>query len=113
MLTGAWPRHDALHAVHPVVAATGCATFLTWPIWIGPLALLLAIVVLKNAALTGRQRARHLTMAMALAPIAIVGAIYASARQVYAFGMVNAVGFAVDGTKTRGFVQVTVGTPDA
>ena len=40
-----------------------------------------------------RRRLAHL--AVALLPIAVTAAIYASARQVYGFQMVNAVGYAI------------------
>jgi hypothetical protein len=74
-------------------ALFGAAGFLTWPIWMGPLILTLVVVVSTRRELSVRRRLAHL--AVALVPIAIVTAIYALARQVYGFGMVNAVGFAI------------------
>jgi hypothetical protein len=84
-------------------ALFGAAAFLTWPVWVGPLVLTLVIVVLSRdradtqvrpyAALTIRDRLTHL--AIALIPIALVTAMYAAARQIYGFHMVNAVGFAI------------------
>ena len=74
-------------------ALSGTAAFLTWPLWIGPLALTLAVVALVRGEIRWASRAQHLTIA--LAPIAIVAAIYAASRQVYGFRMVNAVGFAL------------------
>ncbi|MGH9143126.1 MAG: hypothetical protein ACRD2I_18495, partial [Vicinamibacterales bacterium] len=71
----------------------GTAAFLTWPIWIGPLVLTLAIIVLTRRELLFSQRLNHL--AVALLPIAIVAAVYTSARQIYGLRMVNAVGFAL------------------
>jgi hypothetical protein len=74
-------------------AVFGAAAFLTWPVWVGPLVLSLVLVVITRRELTLGRRLQHL--AIALIPIAIVAAIYASARQVYGFRMVNAVGFAL------------------
>ena len=85
------------------------AAFLTWPIWAGPLVLTLVVVVLARRDLSLRRRLQHLTIA--LLPIAIVAAVYASARQVYGFGMVNAVGFAIWPTpRTLGWPFVVVAT---
>jgi hypothetical protein len=81
------PRMMALFALF------GTAAFLTWPIWIGPLVLTLAVVVLRRRGVDWRLRLRHLTIA--LAPIAVVTAIYAAGRQVYGFAMVHAVGYAM------------------
>jgi hypothetical protein len=74
-------------------AVFGAAAFLTWPVWVGPLVLSLVLVVITRRELTLGQRLQHL--AIALLPIAIAAAMYASARQVYGFRMVNAVGFAL------------------
>ena len=74
-------------------ALFGTAAFLTWPLWVGPLVLTLAAVLASAHTITWRRRLQH--VAIATVPIAIVTAIYAAARQVYGFHMVNAVGFAV------------------
>ena len=74
-------------------ALFGAAAFLTWPVWIGPLVLTLAAVL--SAARTSRGAAGCSISAIATVPMAMVTAIYAAARQVYGFHMVNAVGFAV------------------
>src|SRR4051794_28615937 len=74
-------------------ALFGAAAFLTWPVWIGPLVLTLAAVLSSAHAFAWRRRLQY--FAIATVPIAMVTAIYAAARQVYGFHMVNAVGFAV------------------
>lgn len=74
-------------------ALFGAAAFLTWPIWVGPLVLTLAAVVLPQRTIAWRYRLLHLSIA--LLPITIVTLTYASARLVYGFRMVNAVGFAI------------------
>jgi hypothetical protein len=83
------PSADAM----ALFALFGTAAFLTWPIWVGPLVLTLAAVVLPRSAIAWRGRLLHLTIA--LLPIALVTLHYASARQAYGFRMVNAVGFAI------------------
>jgi hypothetical protein len=55
----------------------GAATFLTWPIWIGPPLVMLAWTVAAGRA-TMRERA--LTLLMAVTPIAAVAAIHAAGR---------------------------------
>ena len=87
-----WGRQPSAGAM-ALFALFGVAGFLTWPIWIGPLVLTAVVVVTARRELSVRRRLTHLTVAVI--PIAIVTAIYASLRQVYGFGMVNAVGFAV------------------
>jgi hypothetical protein len=87
-----WDQQPSAAAMG-LFALFGAGAFLTWPVWIGPLALTLIVVVAARRELTRRLQVRHL--AVALLPIALVAAVYASARQVYGFRMVNAVGFAV------------------
>ena len=83
-------------------ALFGVAAFLTWPIWVGPLAATLAFVVLSRREFALRQRVRYLLVA--LLPIAGVAAMYVSTRLVYGLGMVNAVGFAIwPGPRTLGW----------
>src|SRR4029077_18085670 len=78
------------------------AAFLTWPIWVGPLAATLAFVVSSRRELALGQRVRYLLVA--LLPIAGVAAMYVSTRLVYGLGMVNAVGFAIwPGPRTLGW----------
>ena len=83
------PNREAM----ALFALFGVATFLTWPVWIGPLVLLLAALVLMHRELAWRQRLQDL--AIALVPVGIVAAIYTSSRLVYGLDMVHAVGFAI------------------
>jgi hypothetical protein len=87
-----WNEHPSAGAM-ALFALFGTAAFLTWPIWIGPLVLTLAALALGHRDISWTTRLRHVTIA--LLPIAIVSAMYASARQVYGFQMVHAVGFAI------------------
>ena len=83
------PRAGAM----ALFALFGTAALLTWPIWTGPLVMTLAAVALMHREIPWTLRLQHLTLA--LFPIAIVLAMYASARHVYGFRMVNAIGFAI------------------
>ena len=97
-------------AAGPMVlfALFGVATFLTWPIWIGPLILTLAALALMHRELAWRQRLWFLTIA--LAPIAFVAAIYAASRMVYGLDMVHAVGFAIwPSSRTLGWTFIVAG----
>ena len=87
-----WDEQPSVPAM-VLFALFGAAAFLTWPVWIGPLALTLAAVALAHREMAWTRRLQHL--AIALVPIGIVAAMYAVAREVYGFEMVNAVGFAV------------------
>lgn len=87
-----WDERPSAGAM-ALFALFGTASFLTWPVWIGPLALTLAFVVVMHGEMAGAARAKHL--AVAFAPIAIVAGFYDATRQVYGFQMVHAVGFAV------------------
>ena len=87
----AWDAKPSAGAAS-LFALFGAATFLTWPVWVGPLTLTFVFVAASRA-MSRRDRLRQVTIA--LLPMAIVAAIYASARKVYGFGMVNAVGFAI------------------
>jgi hypothetical protein len=71
----------------------GIAAFLTWPLWIGPLVLTLAAIVLLHRERSWTQRLQDLTIAVG--PIALVATAYSLQRKVYGFDMVHAVGFAV------------------
>jgi hypothetical protein len=74
-------------------ALFGSAAFLAWPIWIGPLVLTLAVIVAARRDLHWAARAQQL--ALALAPLAVLAAIYAATRIAYGFDMIHAVGFVV------------------
>ncbi len=87
-----WIAQPATGAM-ALFALFGVAAFLTWPIWVGPLAATLASIVLLRRQLAPRQRARDVVVA--LLPIAGVAVMYVSTRLVYGLGMVNAVGFAI------------------
>jgi hypothetical protein len=58
------------------VGACGAATFLVWPIWIGPLMLAAAVVVIGCSTLTRPARARAL--ALVAAPVAVVAVLHLS-----------------------------------
>lgn len=55
-------------------AAAGVATFLTWPMWIGPPVVALVAAVAPRADLEWRDRIRHL--ASGVAPLVIVAAVH-------------------------------------
>lgn len=61
-----------------VLAGTGLAVFLTWPLWLGPLLLALAITVASASQLARSVRIRH--AAVAIAPVAIVATMYTLSR---------------------------------
>ena len=69
-------------------ALFGAAAFLTWPIWVGPPVVTLALVVATRGDIAVRAPLMHL--ALALIPIAIVTAIYAAARLAYGFRLAAA-----------------------
>jgi hypothetical protein len=105
-----WSGQPQSTGAMALFALFGVAGFLTWPIWIGPLILTLVLVVSTRRELPVRRRLGHL--AVALIPIAIVTAIYASTRQVYGFHMVNAVGFAIWPTpRTLGWPFILLAAP--
>ena len=99
------PNREAM----ALFALFGVATFLTWPVWIGPLVMLLAALVLMHRELAWRQRLQDL--AIALVPVGIVAAIYISFRLVYGLDMVHAVGFAIwPSPRTLGVTFMLVGS---
>ena len=104
-----WDEEPSTGAM-ALFALLGAAAFLTWPLWIGPLVLTLALVMLGHHEIAWRRRLLHVTIA--LLPIAIVAVMYTVTRQVYGFRMVNAVGFAVwpsPGTLTWPFLVLAAG----
>lgn len=60
------------------VALMGAAVFLTWPIWIGPPALVCLVVMATHRDLPWTTRTRHI--AVAIAPIAAVALIHSLGR---------------------------------
>lgn len=59
-------------------AMAGAATFIVWPMWIGPLLVSLAALVALRGGLSLKERLTHL--AIALGPIAVVAAIHMAGR---------------------------------
>jgi hypothetical protein len=59
-------------------AMAGAATFIVWPIWVGPLIVALVALVVLREGLPWKERLTHLTVA--LAPIAILAAIHMAGR---------------------------------
>lgn len=59
-------------------ALFGAATFVVWPIWIGPLIVSMVVVALFRGGLDVRAKLAHL--ALAVGPIAIVAAIHMAGR---------------------------------
>ncbi|HEV8345934.1 MAG TPA: hypothetical protein VGQ16_05145 [Vicinamibacterales bacterium] len=73
-------------------AIAGVATFLTWPVWIGPLLLLLLVVVASQTEVPLRDRVRALIVG--IAPIALVASVHALGR-VRAAAIAGTSGFVV------------------
>jgi hypothetical protein len=61
-----------------LAALAGVATFLTWPIWIGPLVLMFALVVFLRESMSTRERVGALVSGAG--PLAVVAAIYLVGR---------------------------------
>jgi hypothetical protein len=77
---------------------TGMATFLSWPVWIGPPALALTALMLLRTDV--RLSARLRDVALALGPIAIVGLLHALGR-IAAFGIAGTGGAVFKPTLAR------------
>jgi hypothetical protein len=80
---GMWWAAVAWHdrpspAVALVFAISAIAAFLTWPIWIGPPILALAVAVFSRTDLAPARRFAHL--AIAIGPLVPVAIVYASSR---------------------------------
>jgi hypothetical protein len=86
-----WDEHPSLV---PMVcfAAAGVAAFLSWPVWIGPLLLVLAALALLHGELPPLRRLQQL--AIPAIPIAVIAAIHGS-RHVGGFRMAGTGGFAI------------------
>jgi hypothetical protein len=73
-------------------AIAGVGAFLTWPVWTGPLLLVLVAVVAMRAEVS--MRARVATMVVAAGPIAVVAAVHATGRM-RALAIAGTAGFVV------------------
>lgn len=73
----AWDQMPSRRAAI-LCAIAGVATFLTWPIWIGPVTLVFCAVVVAQQDLSWKQRRRHALAA--LGPIAVVAATHMAGR---------------------------------
>ena len=73
-------------------AVSGVAAFLAWPVWIGPLVLVLAAIAFTHVELPWTIRLQH--VAIGVIPIAAVAAMHAS-RHVHGFGMAGTGGFTI------------------
>jgi hypothetical protein len=73
-------------------ALSGAAAFLTWPVWIGPLVIVLAAIALTHVELSRRTRLRH--VAIGALPIAAMATMHA-ARHISGFGIAGTGGFAI------------------
>jgi hypothetical protein len=86
-----WDQRPAPGAI-AMFALAGVAAFLSWPIWIGPLLLALAAVVVLHNEVPPVKRLLHLVLAAL--PIGAAAAIHGS-RHVGGFRMVGTGGFAI------------------
>ncbi len=87
-----WDRQPAASAA-AIVGVAGVATFLVWPVWLGPI-----IVTFVAVALLRRDgpRGAHLRqLALALVPIAAIAAVHAAGRLGAASAIAGASGFAL------------------
>jgi hypothetical protein len=87
----AWDERPSRAAII-VFAIAGIGAFLTWPVWIGPLMLLLVALVAMRGDVPARERL--VSLAVAGAPIAFAAAIHAAGRM-HAAGIVGTAGFVV------------------
>jgi hypothetical protein len=72
-----WDDEPSLRAA-TFIALFGAATFITWPIWIGPIVVALVVVVAVRGETSLPVRITHLVVA--LAPIAVVAAVHMIGR---------------------------------
>jgi len=86
-----WDERPAADAM-ALFALFGAATFLTWPIWTGPLTLVLVAIALVPRDVTWPTRLRD--VAIATLPIAVVAAMH-GVRHPNGFQMVGTGGFAI------------------
>ena len=85
----AWTDRPA-RSTAALFALAGAAAFLVWPVWLGPLALTFATAVVLRRDVAWRER--FATLAIGLAPIAIIAAMYARAHG-HAVGIVAVPGY--------------------
>jgi len=86
-----WDERPTLPAM-AMFAIAGVGAFLTWPVWIGPLLLLLLLVVASHTAVPVRDRVRAVMVGGA--PIALVASVHALGR-VRAAAIAGTSGFVV------------------
>jgi hypothetical protein len=89
-----WEQH-AWSGALILFAIFGVATFLVWPVWVGPLLILLAAVVLRRTDVRLSDRITRVTLASL--PIAIVAVLHA-ASHVGGLRMAGTGGFAITPT---------------
>ena len=89
-LVGWYERPSIAAAI--VFAIAGAGAFLTWPVWIGPLLLMLVVVIALRGDVSVRDRLT--AIAAAVGPIAIVAVVH-SAGRVRAAGIAATSGFVV------------------
>ncbi len=94
----AWDERPARPTL-AVLALALVATFLTWPIWVGPLVLASAVIILARR--DTPVRARVTTLALTLAPLGAVTGAYVAGRLAWA-GIVKT-GGAVQSPSLGGF----------
>jgi hypothetical protein len=86
-----WDAQPAAWAA-ALFGLAGATAFLTWPIWTGPLTLMLAAITLVHRDVTWTRRLRD--VAIATLPIAVVAAMH-GVRHPNGFQMVGTGGFAI------------------
>lgn len=72
-----WDEHPS-RVVMALVALAGAATFIVWPIWIGPVTVVLVALVALRSGLSFKERLAHL--AIGLGPIVAVAVIHTAGR---------------------------------
>jgi hypothetical protein len=92
----AWDERPA-KGVMTFYAMSGVAAFLTWPVWTGPLLLVLVPIVLVHVELPWKARLQHL--AIGVVPIAVIAAMHV-ARHVGGLRMAVTGGFVIRPTSS-------------
>jgi len=105
-----WDERPAAPAL-AMIGLAGAAAFLTWPVWLGPVIITLAVVVMLRGTRSISARAQDL--AIALLPIACVAAVHAAGRPAAA-GIAGTTGFALrPSTATVGWALPALGLAGA